>query len=58
MIRSDRNVYIGGHVTRPVREEVDRLVAQAKCPSISKFIADAVEEKLARLRQDESQAAA
>jgi len=56
MIRSNRNVLVGCHVTREVKDELERLRRQGR--SMSEFMAKAIEEKLARDGDQKDQTAA
>jgi len=56
MIRSDRNIPVGCHVTKEIRDALRQLQAQGA--SMSKFIASAIEEKLKRGGEQEGEQAA
>lgn len=57
MIRSERNVLVGCHVTREIKDGLEQLRRQGK--SMSEFMAKAIEEKLAReFGNDKEQTAA
>lgn len=56
MIRSERNIPVGCHVTKEIRDALREL--QQAGESMSKFIATAIEEKLKRDEGFEQSAAA